>query len=78
MRFVHLVNYSGDKREVGVPQIQDFIAVHGIQVKVKLKNRPVNITTVPDGKNISFTYRTGWVSFDAEPLDIHNMYRIEV
>ncbi len=76
-RFVHLVNYSGDKREAGVAHAQDFPIIHGIRVKVRLKNRPASITSVPDGGDVKFTYRNGLVSFDAEPLEIHSVYRIE-
>ena len=76
-RFIHLINYSGDKREVGSPQVQDMTTVYGIRVKARLKKRPAGITSVPDGQRVEFTYRNGWVSFDSEPLEIHNMYRIE-
>jgi len=77
-RFVHLVNYSGDKREVGVAHAQDFPIIHGMKVKVRLKNRPANITAVPGGEKVAFTYRNGLATFDAEPLEIHSVYRIEI
>ena len=77
-RFVHLVNYSGDKREVGVAHAQDFPIIHGIMVKVRLKKRPTSITAVPGGKKVSFTYRNGLATFNVEPLEIHDVYRIEV
>ena len=76
-RLVHLINYSGDKREVGVPQTQDFVVVHGIRVRVRMAGEPARITRVPSGDAVAFTYRDGWVSFDAEPLEIHEVYRIE-
>ncbi len=76
--FIHLVNYSGDKRESGAPHAQDFPIIHGIRVKARLKNRPVNINSVPDGDDVKFTYRNGWALFEAEPLFIHNVYRIEL
>ena len=77
-RFVHLINFTANKREIGTPSVQDFSTVHGIKVKVSLKKRPASITSVPGGKNIAFTYRNSWASFDAEPLSIHNVYRIKV
>ncbi|MFC1694021.1 beta-galactosidase trimerization domain-containing protein [Candidatus Latescibacterota bacterium] len=77
-RFAHLVNFNADKREYGSPSVQDFIAVHGIRVKVRLKNRPISITTVPGGGKVAFTYRNGWASFESEPLEIHSIYRIEL
>ena len=77
-RFIHLVNYSGDKREVGSAHAQDFPIIHGMRVNVRLKDRPVSITTVPGGKKVTFTYRNGLATFNAEPLAIHDVYRIEV
>ncbi|MBN1292591.1 MAG: alpha-L-fucosidase [Candidatus Latescibacteria bacterium] len=77
-RFIHLVNYSGDKREIGTPQVQDFTSVHNIQIRARLQNKPKNIAIVPEERNIKFTYSDGWVSFSAEPLTIHQIYRIEI
>lgn len=77
-RFIHLVNYSGDKREVGTSQVQDFTTVHGIRIRVKLSVKPKRVTAVPGGDTIPFTYRSGWASFDAKPLNIHAVYRIEI
>ena len=77
-RFVHLVSYSGDKREVGVPQTQDFPLIHGIEIQVRLEGEPSRVTRVPSEKSVAFVYQNGWISFDAEPLGIHEVYRIEL
>ena len=77
-RFIHLINYSGDKREVGSPQAQDFTTVYGIRVRIRLIGKPAGITTVPGGEKVAYDYRNGWVSFDAKPLNIHEVYRIEL
>ena len=77
-RFVHLVNYSGDKREIKISMTQDFVVVHDIRVKVRLNNRPRMINTVPDEKQVAFTYKDGWATFEAEPLEIHSVYMIEI
>ena len=76
--FLHLINYAGDKRETGTPQVQDLPTIHGIRVQLRVESPPVAVTSVPDGKNISFTYQGQRVSFDAEPLAIHSMYRIQL
>lgn len=76
--FLHLINYAGDKRETGTPQVQDLPTIHGIRVQLRVESPPVAVTSVPDGKNISFTYQGQRVSFDAEPLAIHSVYRIEL
>ncbi len=75
-RFVHLVNYSGDKRELGTPQPQGFSAVHGMRVRVKLDKKPSALTLIPDGKAVNFTFSDGWMTFEALPLRIHDVYRI--
>lgn len=77
-RFIHLINYSGDKRETGIPQTQDFTVVHGIRVRVRISGRPVRFTKVPSGEAVTFTDQDGWISFDAAPFEIHDVYKIEV
>ena len=77
-RFIHLINYSGDKRDKGVPQVQDFTTVHGIRIHVRLNAKPAGLTKVPGEKKIPYSYQNGWVSFEAEPLYIHDIYRLEV
>ncbi len=75
-RFIHLVNSSSDKREVGLPVMQDFTTVHGIKIKARVNSKPVKIIIVPDERNIDFKYRNGWIEFEAEPLEIHSVYKI--
>jgi hypothetical protein len=75
-RFVHLINYCGDKRDTGTPQVQDFPAVHGIRVKVRTEGNPREVSLVPDGKRIDGIQAGGWLVFEAQPLRIHDVYRI--
>lgn len=77
-RFVHLVNYCADKREFGTPSVQDFSAVHGIRIQVRLDDRPVSVTRVPGGEKVAHTYEDGWCTFAADPLIIHDVYMIEM
>jgi hypothetical protein len=77
-RFIHLVNWCGDKRDIGTPQVQDFPAVHGMRVRVRLEGRPKGVALLPDGGKVDFTYSGGWLTFDARPLGIHDVYRIVV
>lgn len=73
---VHLINYSGDKRDIGTPQVQDFTTVHGITVKIRMDKKPIEITLVPDKKRIDFTWSKGLLVFQALPLQIHDVYWI--
>ena len=75
-RFIHLVNYSSDKREIGTPMVQDFTIVHGIRIHVNLGAKPRSLETVPEKETIPYEYKNGCISFDAIPLRIHEVYRI--
>ena len=75
-RFIHLINYAGDKRETGVPQTRDFITAHGITVKVKLAYEPRHVLAVPDKSPVDFSFTDGWLEFTARPLKIHDVYMI--
>jgi hypothetical protein len=75
-RFIHLVNYSGDKRDTGTPQVQDLPAVHGMAVRVRLEKRPADLLLLPEGKKVGFTWSDGWMRFEAVPLAVHDVYRI--
>ncbi len=77
-RFIHLINYSGDKRELGLAHAQDFTTVHGMTVRLRLPEKPKRITLVPDNRNIDFTYSRGWLTFEALPLTIHHVYKIGI
>jgi len=77
-RFIHLVNYSGDKRDTGTPQAQDFTTVHGIKIRIKSIKSPNSIILVPDGRKVAFEYSGGVVKFDAFPLKIHQVYAIDI
>ena len=77
-RFLHLINYSGDRQESGTPSVQDLPTIHGIRVRVRVEAPPACITSVPDGKDVAFTYRDQQITFDAEPLEIHRVYRVEL
>jgi Beta-galactosidase trimerisation domain len=76
-RFVHLVNYSGDKRETGPAQSQAGARVHGIHVRARVPAAPKRVVAVPENRAIPFESGDTWVSFTANPLEIHSVYLIE-
>ena len=76
-RFVHLVNFSGDKREVGPPVIREMPPVVGIRVRIKASRRPQQVVSAPEMKAMRFEFRDGWVSFEAAPLAVHSAYMIQ-
>lgn len=76
-RFVHLVNFTGDKRFTGGQRIQDAAAVHGIRVRVRSAARPRRVLLAPARRPVAFDWKDGWVSFSAQPLILHDAYMIE-
>ena len=77
-RFVHLVNYCGDKRDIGTPQVQDFPEVHGIGVRMRLEKQPREVVVLPEAGKVEWKFTGGWLTFTARPLRIHDVYRIVV
>jgi hypothetical protein len=76
-RFVHLINFTGDRRLGGPQRLQDFSRVEGIHVRARTESRPKRVSAVPEKAPIAFDWNNGWVSFRARPLVIHSAYSIE-
>jgi hypothetical protein len=76
-RFVHLVNYAGDKREVGTPQAQDFPPLRDLRVQVALDRAPRRVRQVPAGEEVAAEYAGGWARFSAQLPGVHAVYCIE-
>jgi hypothetical protein len=76
-RFLHLINYTGDKRMAGAQRLQDFSAVSGIRAGIASAARPKRIVLAPERKPIPFEWRDGRAWFQARPLIIHDIYMME-
>ena len=77
-RYLHLINYSADRRENGSPNVQDLPEVHGIRARVRVDSPPTRVTSVPEGRDVAFAYEDEHAVFEVEPLHIHSVYRIEL
>ena len=77
-RFLHLINYTGDKRMAGAQRLQDFSAVSGIRVGIASAARPKRIVVAPERKPIPFEWKDGRAWFQAQPLIMHDLYMMEV
>lgn len=75
-RFVHLVNYAGDKRETGTPQTQDLRPHHDIGISLALENGG-RVSEVPDDRQVEATWAEGRLCFRAGVTGAHAVYRIE-
>jgi putative glycosyl hydrolase-like family 6 (GHL6) protein/glycosyl hydrolase family 42 (putative beta-galactosidase) len=76
-RFVHLLNYTGDKRIAGAQRLQDFSAVQGIRVGVRCNARPRRVLLAAEKKPIAFEWKDGRAWFQARPLILHDVYMME-
>ena len=77
-RFVHLINFTGDRRIGGPQRLQDFSRVEGIQVRARTAARPKRVLAVPARTAVAFDWSNGEVTFQALPLTIHGAYWIQV
>jgi hypothetical protein len=76
-RFVHLLNYTGDKRMSGAARLQDASIVQGIGVRCRCAARPRSVMLVPERIPVPFAWKDGWAKFQAQPLAVHSVYMME-
>lgn len=77
-RFVHLVNYNGDKRETGTPQTQDLRPQRDIGISLALDAAPVRVTEVPGDTPVAVDYAGGRARFRASVIGAHAVYCVEL
>jgi Hypothetical glycosyl hydrolase 6/Beta-galactosidase trimerisation domain len=76
-KFLHLINYTGDKRMAGAQRLQDFSGVSGIRVGIESAARPRRIVLAPERKPVPFEWKDGRAWFQAQPLIMHDLYMME-
>jgi Hypothetical glycosyl hydrolase 6/Beta-galactosidase trimerisation domain len=76
-RFVHLLNYGGDKRIGGAQRVHAFSAVDRIRIRLRCAAKPKRVLLVPENKPVAFEWNNGWASFAAQPLLLDGVYWIE-
>jgi hypothetical protein len=74
-RFVHLVNYGGDKRETGTPQTQDLRPHSDIGIALALAG-PATVCGVPGETPVEAQYTEGQLRFRAFLVGAHAVYRV--
>jgi hypothetical protein len=75
-RFVHLVNYTGDKR-AGGQRLQEFSTAQGIRIGVRCGARPKRGLLAPEKRPVAFEWKGGRAWFQAQPLVLHDVYMME-
>ena len=76
-KFVHLLNYGGDKRIGGAQRVHGFSAVERIRVRLRCDARPKRVLVVPENKLIALEWSNGQASFLAQALVLDSAYMIE-
>jgi hypothetical protein len=76
-KFLHLVNFTGDKRIAGAQRLQSFSAVSGIRIGIACRARPRRIILAPERKPIPFEWKNDRAWFQAQPLIMHDVYMME-
>ncbi|HLK64089.1 MAG TPA: alpha-amylase family protein [Bryobacteraceae bacterium] len=76
-RFLHLLNFTGDKRLSGGQRLQDFSAVQGIRAGIHCRSKPKRVLLVPEKRPIAFEWTGERAWFHPQPLVLHDVYLIE-
>ncbi len=73
---LHLLFAHTTVRGISTEVIEDTVPLFNVNCSVKCLNEPSRIATVPDGKEIDFTYADGCAKFVVPQVDIHQMIEI--
>jgi len=74
-KVVHLLHYIPERRGADFDVIEDVIPIFDIRVSVK-SGQPAHVRCVPDGEDLSFEYKDGYVTFTVPKIDGHQMVEI--
>lgn len=74
---VHLLYASPVKRGEGVEIIEDIIPVYNTEVEAKTDKKPSRVYLAPQKEDIDFTYDNGYVKFNVNKTENHQMIVIE-
>ncbi len=73
---VHLLHYVPERRGADFDVIEDVIPVYDVGVSIRMPEDPKQVQCVPNGENLSFTYRDGRVLFSVPEVVGHQMVEI--
>lgn len=76
-KVVHHLYASPVKRGTGVEIIEDIVPLYHIHTKVYNETCPKRVYLAPQREDIPFKYENGYVSFEVEKLENHQMVVIE-
>jgi hypothetical protein len=76
-RFVHLVNFTGDKRLQSAQRIHDISPVGRIRVSLRCDRRPREVLLVPENSAVPFEWRDSRLSFMTTPFALHQIWKFQ-
>ncbi|MDR3197085.1 MAG: hypothetical protein LBU34_04365 [Planctomycetaceae bacterium] len=74
-RMVHLVNTSGDHKNVGI--LRSIDPVGPLKVSIRCEQKPSQITLQPSGKTCDFTYSDGKAQLTVDAVEIYEILVVE-
>ena len=76
-RFVHLVNFTGDKRLEYAQRLHDISPVGRIRVSLRCDRRPREVLVLPGNSAVPFAWRDSRLSFMTAPFALHQIWKIQ-
>jgi len=76
-RLVHLVNYHGEKRDVGTPSIEHIPVLRDIRVRLRSHDKPRAVVQMPEDRMLQWELRDRILSFTVPELHIHSCAVVE-
>ena len=74
---LHLLYAQPVKRGKSVEVIEDIVPIHNVAIKIKTGYIPKRVYKAPQNKDIEFEYCDGYVMFDIDYIENHQMIVIE-
>lgn len=74
---VHLLYASPVRRGKNIEIIEDIIPIYNTRVEARADKKPSRVYLAPQKTDIDFTYENGYVKFNVEKLENHQMIVIE-
>ncbi len=75
---LHLLHYVPERRGDDFDIIEDVIPIHAVGVSVRTPRAPAEVALVPEGKPLTFEFKTGRTEFTVPKVEGHQMVAIKI
>lgn len=76
-QIVHLLHYIPEKRCSDIHTIDDVIPLYNLEVRLRADEKIKRVALAPEGKEIGFIQKDGYVTFTVEKLDGYQVVSVE-